>query len=709
MSFHIHKWQLTLALFVLCAPLYAQVAETAPLLDRIDSLNKKGIELRYKNPDSARVYGLEALELAETINASEKIGDSYRTLGLAERYSGNYSVALDYQTRALDIFTELGDSSKIASAYINIGNIHKRQGRFTEALECQIHGLHILEALGSSSRKLAVSYNNIGNLYRTMDDFENALQFHETALSLRQEAADTSNIAVSLANIGLIYYDMKDYDTAIAYYERALPLLEALGEVKEVAKTHGKIANVFYKQGQLERSEAYHLLALEGLAISGDPYSISVEQRNLGLVYEDLGRESEAIDHYQLALETAEAASATVLEADAWEDLSRMYRQTGNYQLAYEALARHKLLNDSLLSETTASRMAELRTELETEQKEKEIIALQEREQIQQRQRTYLAAGLILFALLALLAGIGWWARIRANAVLKKQRSDMHELLAEKEQLLNQLSQANNQLIATEKMASLGQLTAGVAHEINNPVNFITSSVEALKLDFADLKELLERLSEVADSQNAEQLAGVLTLFRKIDGKFLTREMEELIQSIERGTQRTQEIVKNLRTFSRDTSEEFLKADLHEGLDSAVAILRHKMADRIQLERKYSKLPQISCQISRLNQVFLNILDNAIQAIPKEGVITLATAQQNGSVQVSITDTGSGMDPVTRKRIFEPFFSTKEIGQGTGLGLSISYGIIEQHGGTIAVKSEPGSGSEFIITLPIDQTADSTT
>ena len=172
---------------------------------------------------------------------------------------------------------------------------------------------------------------------------------------------------------------------------------------------------------------------------------------------------------------------------------------------------------------------------------------------------------------------------------------------------------------------------------------------------------------------------------------------------MEEGAMRTAEIVKGLRNFSRLDQNEFRKANLNESIESTLLLLHSTYKNRIEIERDYGSIPEVDCFPGQINQVLMNILSNAVQAIPEKGLITIKTKQIDTAVQVSIKDSGSGMDEQIRKKIFDPFFTTKEIGKGTGLGLSISYGIIQKHSGDISVFSAPGKGTEFIITIPIKQ------
>ena len=278
---------------------------------------------------------------------------------------------------------------------------------------------------------------------------------------------------------------------------------------------------------------------------------------------------------------------------------------------------------------------------------------------------------------------------------LKEQNSEL-------EATLNRLKNTQTQLVNAEKMASLGQLTAGIAHEINNPINFVSGNIYPLKADFEDLKKILKvyQAVEVADDKLAA-FGKVQKLADELDISYLFEEMEALIEGIEEGANRTRDIVLGLRNFSRLDEDSVKAADIHLGLDATLVLLKNKTKNRVKIVLNYDKsMPEIDCYPGRLNQVFMNLLSNAIQAIEGKGTITITTINEENQVIVKIKDTGSGMTEKVKARIFEPFFTTKDVGKGTGLGLSITYGIIEQHKGKIYVNSELGKGSEFVIVLP---------
>ncbi|MCS6796263.1 MAG: ATP-binding protein, partial [Raineya sp.] len=283
--------------------------------------------------------------------------------------------------------------------------------------------------------------------------------------------------------------------------------------------------------------------------------------------------------------------------------------------------------------------------------------------------------------------------------VEKKQREELDRLVA-------QLKETQGQLVHNEKMASLGQLTAGIAHEINNPINFVYNGIDTLKISLDDLMEIVNKYNEL-DNANGNKDAIIQEakqLKEQLGFEELTQDIEHLVADIKKGAIRTMEIVKGLRIFSRLDEEERKPSNIKECIESTLILLNNKMKGRITVKKYYDEtMPDIYCYPGQLNQVFMNILNNAIQAIPedrKDGEISIYTENQEENVIIRIKDNGIGMSEQVKRRIFEPFFTTKPVGVGTGLGLSITFGIIEKHNGQIFVNSEEGKGSEFVIQLP---------
>jgi len=271
---------------------------------------------------------------------------------------------------------------------------------------------------------------------------------------------------------------------------------------------------------------------------------------------------------------------------------------------------------------------------------------------------------------------------------------------------IENLRSAQNKLIETEKMASLGQLTAGVAHEINNPINFVNANVSPLRLDFNELFTLLSKYESALNNPgNTDLLNEALNYKEKINPDFIKEEIQGLINGIEDGATRTTEIVRSLRTFSRMDELVLKPANINSLILNTLVLLRSSIPYYIEIKPVLDKMEPLNCYQGKIDQMLVNLIDNSIQAIKakKEHAnesITIVSKNLPDYISIEITDTGIGMTVETKQRAFEPFFTTKEIGEGTGLGLSIVFGIIEKHKGTIDVQSIPGAGTTVLVTLP---------
>lgn len=300
------------------------------------------------------------------------------------------------------------------------------------------------------------------------------------------------------------------------------------------------------------------------------------------------------------------------------------------------------------------------------------------------------------------------------NVMLEvKVEERTHELNLSNQELnsaLTELKNAQTQLVDAEKMASLGQLTAGIAHEINNPINFVSSNIKPLRRDIEDIQALIAKYEGVI-AQNAidDKFEEVKKFKKELDYDYLTHEIDVLLKGMADGAGRTVEIVKGLKSFSRLDESDLKYANINEGIDSTLIILSSTFRGKINIVRELGEIPEIECFAGKLNQVFMNIINNAAQAVltahanDDEGKVVIKTQPSGDGVSIHIIDNGVGMTEEVRSKIFDPFFTTKKAGEGTGLGLSIVYSIIELHKGSIEVKSELGVGTEFIITLPLNQ------
>ena len=284
--------------------------------------------------------------------------------------------------------------------------------------------------------------------------------------------------------------------------------------------------------------------------------------------------------------------------------------------------------------------------------------------------------------------------RKRTEAALQLEKSE-HLVL------INRLEEAHNQLLQSEKMASIGQLAAGVAHEINNPIGYVNSNLGTLQQyvgQFLSLLSFYERHESELAPEHRDELA---RLKAELDLPYMRQDVNELLAESLGGLQRVKRIVQDLKDFSHVGDSEMQWANLESGLESTLNVVWNEIRYKADVIRDYGTVPEVECIPSQINQVFMNLLVNASQAITEHGTITLRTRQTGDFVCVEIIDSGSGMPADVMKRIFDPFFTTKPVGTGTGLGLSITSTIIRKHNGRIDVSSEPGKGSTFRIFVPI--------
>jgi len=295
------------------------------------------------------------------------------------------------------------------------------------------------------------------------------------------------------------------------------------------------------------------------------------------------------------------------------------------------------------------------------------------------------------------------------NIVLEQKVNERTGELKETNNQLNvtlaNLKDTQIQLINAEKMASLGQLTAGIAHEINNPINFVSSNLKPLKMDIDDVMKLLKKYEDIKSENGLAEKLKDIDLYRKeIDLEYIEREIAMLLTGIEDGAKRTTEIVSGLKTFSRLDESEIKEANVNEGIESTLTLLKYSIPNNIEVTTDLGDIPLIECLPGKLNQVFMNVLSNAVYAIKqkkteKNNKLIIKSYVRDENVCVSFEDTGIGMTPETRDKIFEPFFTTKDVGEGTGLGMSIVFKIIETHRAKIEIDSVYGKGTKIVIVL----------
>jgi signal transduction histidine kinase len=675
--------------------------EQAEDTSRIRLLTELCWENRYHNPPEALRYGLEALSLLKETERYSELANINNYLGIIQRNVGDHATALEYFFEAREL-----------------GREHNLQ------------------------RELAYSHNNIGDIYNRQKKYELALEYEHKALEIFEKTGDSLGISYTCHQLALVYINQADHTRAMIYDTRAMKIRESMGNRAGVAYSLINIGSNYLQMGKPEKALETLLESSEIFKELEDKFGLSSSMYSIGLYYQTLGDVDAAIRYLKKAIELGRDTESPMIIRNSAQVLSELYAGKEKFEEAYRMYILYKETYDSLYREENLVKITQLALQNEYEQKE----LIREAELSRQKQlRNYSIISLGLVIVLIMVVLNRYQIKRKANIDLQSKNEEIEsqkneleklfvslrikndelsqqndEILSQKDHLVllnnklekqkfelnrtvKDLEQAETQLVQSEKMASLGQLTAGVAHELNNPVNFITASVKPLLRNIEDLLALLGKFDTIIEEKKlSASFVEVAEMKEKLDLDFLVKETQNLLKGINEGASRSKQIVKDLRTFSRMDEDEFSRVDIHEGLDSTLMLLGHKIGEQITVKRNYGKIPHVECLPGKLNQVFMNILTNSILAIEGKGDIQISTSGNDREIIISIKDSGKGMTPEVRDHIFEPFFTTRKVGTGTGLGLSISYSIIQEHNGTIEVISEPGKGSEFIIALPVE-------
>lgn len=488
--------------------------------------------------------------------------------------------------------------------------------------------------------------------------------------------------------------------------ERSIVHYRWLGDSLGVARVYTSLAELANQLKQVDLSREYIDAASVASGISLGNFEAEIEK-----ALEPLANMEESVfvipSSRPVVFESEESLPTIGGQADLTiRRKAREYAESAQYKAD-----RAKLLARLRAAERDRKEDSTVQAFL-IDKKTQEIANLEQKQLIQdlelKRQRSTRIALIVGLSLISMLLLLLW--RLFTNR--KKSHKQIESAYKELETAHGQLKSTQAQLVQAEKMASLGQLTAGIAHEINNPVNYISGSIVPLRRDIDSLIELINKYAHVASEKGLEgHFEEVEELKEDIDLEYTQEEIGMLLNGMMEGTERTTEIVSGLLQFSRIEEMDKKSVDLHAGLDSTLNLLSSHIKGKVEVVRDYDPtMPIIQGFPGKLNQVFMNLFSNAIQAIEKAEALypdraaslSLHTEYHADSkvAKIMIRDTGIGIDESILPRIFEPFFTTKDVGDGTGLGLSISYGIIADHGGKIYAENQPGGGAEFIVEIP---------
>ena len=693
----------------------------------------EGLLNRLNGSDSLALISVEnALIQYESGKDHDGIKRSMHEIGDMRKDLGDYEAAIVFFKRLLELELEDRDSVLVARTYTDIGNVESRMGNYPEALQAYLSSLNLKEALGDR-RAVGMTQMNIGNIYYNQADYAKALEYFMQALDIDEEFKDDQRIARTLNNIGGVYFSTGSYSKAIDFFQRSLDYKEKLNDQRGIANSLSNIGEGYRALGELDQAIVYFERALSIDEKLGDKWGIAYSLENIGNVYlanqsyrqalgyfekslpirRDIGdqrgqastllsigisqRELDKLDEAKSSLEEALMVAQKINSRDqimnTYEALSSLYEKAEKYKEALEMYKSYKSAYDSLFNSQSEGLISDLQEKYRTKEQEQQIELLEQSQQIQRLWVGGLVLGCTFLIVIVFLAYNRYRFENRAHNALAKVHNDLRDTH-------EKLKATQLQLIHTEKMASLGQLTAGIAHEIKNPLNFVNN--------FAEINnELTYEIKDIHKENPNTPLSEIMDVISDIG------QNSSLIQQ---HGQRADGIVRSMMQHASGSKGHFELTDLNALVSDHIDFTYHaKKADisnlKIHIIKDFDeRIGLINIMKQGIGRVLINIIGNAIDAVHEyaqsreetyEARLSVKTEQTEEGVKIIVSDNGPGMDKDIQQKIFEPFFTTKSLGKGTGLGLSLSYDIITKgHGGSITVDSAKGQGTAFTIIIP---------
>jgi signal transduction histidine kinase len=678
------------------------------------------------NTENALSYANKAKTLAEKLGFTRGLAYSLKSIGMCYYVQGNYIETLLFWNQSLSTFQSINDKLGIANMLNNLGAVNFNQGDDEKAIEYYLESLKVAEEIGDKLR-IATALVNIGAVYfNKKGTHDLALQYYMKALPLSEELGDQDAIGTSAVNIGEIYLTRKDDKSALLYFEKALEAYKK-AENGNVPYALYNIGRVYTQRNDFSRAIYYQQEAFNLSKTLNRKKEMSQALLGLADAYNKKGENKAAISAYLKSQEISKEIGGNYELKYAYEGLAEVYGKSSDYKNAFKYQKLFTALKDTLYNAEMDKRIQTLSLNFDLQKKQAEVDLL-EKDKLQKVQESRnqqlwifsISGALISAIILSLVLYRNNQNKQKSNALLKIQKEEI-------QRTLEKLKSTQAQLIQSEKMASLGELTAGIAHEIQNPLNFVNN--------FSEVS------NELIDEMKEEQAAGNLQLATEI-----ADDIKQNLEKINHHGKRAADIVKGMLQHSRTSSghkeltdinvlaDEYLRLAYHGLLAKDKSMSDGQAGFKAEFKTDFDPdLPKINVVPQDIGRVLLNLINNAFYAVSEQSkrfqsselwksyqpLVTVSTVKLDDKIQISVKDNGPGIPEKILDKIFQPFFTTKPTGSGTGLGLSLSYDIVKAHGGELKVETNEarpddprlnasigqavgrGEGCKFIVTLPI--------
>ncbi|RMF69837.1 MAG: hypothetical protein D6743_01240 [Calditrichaeota bacterium] len=615
--------------------------------ERVDLLNELFWQLWPVEHERAGQLAREAHELANKLGYSRGLAYARANVGLLYYTSADVQKAMTTLLDALQWFEEHGERQGEATANHALAFVYWGFGDFQRGFDAVNKALKIFAELDDCDGK-GWALNTLGSFYYDWKDYERSLDCMKKSLGIFRETKNLNGQARSLNGIGSIYHAMGNQKKALAFQNRSLKIQRSIANLYGESKTLNDIGQIYQSLQEFDKALEFHQQSLNLRRQLQYRQGETTNLLDIGNIYIQQKRFDEAIEVITRALELSRQIRAKVKISKAHHALYRIYKTMGKFEKALEHHEKYQTAHEEVFHEDNEQKLENLRAayQIETSQKEAEIYRLR-------------------------------------NVELKTKNAAL-------EQTLRKLNATQAQLIQSSKMAALGRLVAGVAHEINTPTGAIKSASDVIGRVTERAKEILAMPEKWHERKVREEIRALL------------QALEQNNRVTSQGTGRIERIVQSLRRFSALDGSPFQKIDLHECLDSTLTLVEHEIRNGIRVRKEYNRVPEIFGYPGELNQVFMNLILNGIEALNGSGTLTIRTAAERDRAIVKISDTGKGIPPEKIDLLFEPGFTEKDSRIRMRTGLYTSYSIITKHRGEISVKSEVGRGTTFTISLPTD-------